>query len=73
MEHVKIESRYLKFCFEIRAFFKKAAFYRPDFQKFLLIKKLGLAFASKHATEPLKYSPKLLKHLVKLLKHSPNF
>ena len=46
-------------CYEFRAFITctKAAFYRADFQKFLmrpLIKRLGRAFVSKHAAEPLK-------------------
>ena len=44
--------------YEFRAFIRcmKAAFYRPDFQKFLmcqLIKRLGPAFISKHAFETL--------------------
>ena len=75
MENLKIESRYLKLCYEFRAFIRcmKAAFYRPDYQKFLmcpLIKRLGEAFVSKHAVEPLKCSAELLKHSGKLLKHS---
>ena len=61
MENFKIESRYLRLCYEFRAVIKcmKAAFYRPDYQKFLmcsLIKRLGRVFASKHAAEPLKHS-----------------
>ena len=51
MENFKIESRYLKFCYEFKAFIRciKVAFYRPDYQKFLmcpLIKRLGQAFSS---------------------------
>ena len=43
MEDFKIERRYLKFYCEIRAFIRcmKAAFYRPDFQKFRWLKDLG--------------------------------
>ena len=53
-------------CYEFRAFirFMKAAFYGPDFQKFLmcpLIKRLDRAFVSKHAAEPLKHSTELLR------------
>ena len=75
MENFKIESRYLKLCNEFRAVIRcmKTAFYRPDYQKFLmcwLIKKLGQAFISKNAAEPLKRSAELLKHSVELLKHS---
>ena len=43
----------------------KAAFYRQDYQELLmcpLIKRLGRAFVSKHAAEPLKRSAELLKH-----------
>ena len=43
----------------------KAAFYRPDYQNFLmcpLIKRLGRAFVSKHGAELLKRSAVLLKH-----------
>ena len=62
-------------CYELRAFIRcmKAAFYRPDFQKFLmypLITRLGHAFVSKHATELLKRSAELFKHSAKHLKHS---
>ena len=49
----------------------KFAFYRPDFQIFLislLIKRLSGAFASKYATEPLKNSFELSKHSAGLLK-----
>ena len=72
MENFKIESRYPKLCYEFRAFIScmKAAFYRPDYQKFLMcpsIKRLGQAFISKNAAEPLKRSAKLLKHSVELL------
>ena len=57
MESFKIKSRYLKLCYEFRVFIRcmKAAFYRPDYQKFLmcpLIKRLGRTFASKNAAEP---------------------
>ena len=59
MENFTIESRYLKLCNEFRAVIrcKKAAFYRPEYQKLLmcpLIKRLGQEFVSKHAAEPLK-------------------
>ena len=65
MENFKIESRYLKLCNEFRAVIRclKVAFYRPDYQKLLmcpLIKRLGLAFVSKHAAEPVKGSAELL-------------
>ena len=65
MENFKIESRYLKLCYEFKAFIKcmKAAFYRPDYQKFLmclLIKRLGQTFVSKHAAGPLKRSAERL-------------
>ena len=61
MENFKIESRYLKLCNEFRVVTRrmKAAFYRPDYQKLSmcpLIKRLGRASISKHATEPLKGS-----------------
>ena len=74
MENFKIESRYLKFCYELRAFIRclRAAFYRPDYQKFLmclLIKTFCRVFVSKHADKPLKRSAEFLKHLDKLLKH----
>ena len=66
MGNFKIESRYLKLCNEFRAVIRcmKVAFYRPDYQKFLmclLIKKLGREFVSKKAGEPLKRSAKLSK------------
>ena len=52
MEAFKIESRCVKLCYEFRAFLKclETAFYRPDFQIFLmhpLIKRLDQA-VSKH-------------------------
>ena len=73
MENFKIERKYLKLCYEFRGFIRciKAAFYRPDFQQFLmclLIKKLDRTFVSKYAAKPLKYSAELLKHVVELLK-----
>ena len=75
MENFKIESRYLKLCNEFRAVIRciKPAFYRPDYQKLLmcpLIKRLGRAFVSKHAAEPLKGSAKPLKQSAERLKHS---
>ena len=73
MENFKIEDRYLKLCYEFRAFIRcmKAAFYRPDYQIFLmwpLIKRLSLAFVSKRAAEPLKRSGEPLKHSAGLLR-----
>ena len=73
MENCKIESSYLKLYYELRAFIRyvKAAFYKPDYQKFLmcpLIKNLGRAFVSKHAAKPLKHSAELLKHSAELLR-----
>ena len=52
MEAFKIESRCVKLCYEFRAFLRclETAFYRPDFQIFLmhpLIKRLDQA-VSKH-------------------------
>ena len=49
MEDFKIEDRYVKLCYEFRAFTRcmDAAFYRPYFQRFLmcpLIERLGQAF-----------------------------
>ena len=75
MENFKIESRYLKLCYEFKAFIRcmKGAFYRPDYQKFLmcpLLKRFGRAFVSKHAAKPLKASAELFKHSTQLLKHS---
>ena len=66
IENFKIENSYLKLCHKFRAFIRcmKAAFYRPDYQKILmcpLIKRLGRAFVSKHAAEPLKHSARLLR------------
>ena len=80
MENFTIYRRYLKLCNELRSVIKcmKTAFYRPDYQKLLmcgLIKRLGRAFVSKHAADPLncsaelfKYSDELLKHWIKLLR-----
>ena len=73
MEIFKIENRYLKHCYEFRAFIRcmKIAFYRPDYQKFLmcpLIKTLGRAFVSLNGAEPLKRSAKLLKHSAEFLR-----
>ena len=73
MENFKIESRYLKLCYEFKPFNKcvKAAFYWPCYQNFLmcpLIKRLGQAFISKNAAKPLKHSAELFKHLAKLLR-----
>ena len=65
MENFTIESSYLKLCNTFRAGSMKAAFYRQDYQELLmcpLIKRLGRAFVSKHAAEPLKRSAELLKH-----------
>ena len=75
MENFKIKSKDLKLCYEFRASISctEAAFYRPDYQKFLmcpLIKRLGRPFISKHAPEPLKRSAEFLKHSPELLKHS---
>ena len=68
MENFKIESRYLNLCNEFRPVIRcmKAAFYRPYYQKLLmcpLIKRLGQAFFSKHATQSFKDSTELLKGL----------
>ena len=73
MENFTIESMHLKLRNEFRAVIRctKTAFYRPDYLKLLmcqLIKRLGRAFVSKHAPEPLKRSAELLKHPVELLK-----
>ena len=73
MENFKIESRYLKLCNEFMAVIRciKAAFYRSDYQKLLmclLLKRLGRAFVSKHAVEPLKGSAELLKHSAELFR-----
>ena len=51
----------------------KAAFYREDYQKLLkclLIKRLGQAFISKHASKSLKSSAELLKHSAEVLRFS---
>ena len=73
MEDLKIKSKYLKLCYQFRAFIRymKAAFYRPDFQKLLispLIKLIDQAFIPKHAAKPLKHSDEFLKHVVEFLK-----
>ena len=73
MENFTIESRYLKLSNQFRAVIRcmKAAFYRPDYQKLLmcpLIKRLGQAFVSKHAAEPLKRSAELLKQSSEFLR-----
>ena len=75
MENFKTESRYMKLCYEFRAFIRcmNAAFYRLDYQEFLmcpLIKRLSQAFVSKHAAEPLKRLAKLLKQSAESLKSS---
>ena len=59
-------------CYEFRAFIRcmKAAFHRPDFQRFSmrpLIKRLGRAFVSKHTAEPLKRSAEIFKNSAELL------
>ena len=73
MENFTTESRYLEVLNEFRTIIRcmKAAFYRPDYQKLLmclLIKRLGRAFISKHAAEPLKRSAELLKHSAEFLR-----
>ena len=78
MENCKIESRYLKFCYEFRTIIRcmKTAIYRPDYQKLLmcpLIKRLDRAFVLKHVAEPLKRSDKPLKHSLEFLKHSAEY
>ena len=65
IENFKIESRYLKLCYQSRAFIRcvKAAFYWPDYQNFSvcpLIKRLDRGFILKNAVEPLKHSAELL-------------
>ena len=72
MENFKIESRYRQLCYEFMEYIRRmrAAFYRPDYQKFLmcqLIKRLGRAFVSTLTPEPFKPSAELLKHSAKLL------
>ena len=77
MENFNIERRYLKLCYDFRTFIRcmKGAFYRPDFQKFLMcnghkrIERSGRAFILKHAAEFLKNLAELLKNSAKLLKH----
>ena len=78
MPKSRFDNQYLKkkqrkLCYEFRISIRciKTAFYRPNYQKFLmcpLIKKLGWAFVSKHATESLKRSAELLKHAAELLR-----
>ena len=73
MENFKIESRYLKLCYEFWAFIRcmKVAFYRQYYQKLLmcpLIKRIGQTFVSKNAAKPLKRSAKLLKNSAELLR-----
>ena len=73
MENFKTKDIYLKLCYEFSAFIRcmKAAFYIPDYQKFLvcpLIQRLGRAFVSKHAVDPLKRSAELLKHSTRFLR-----
>ena len=73
MENFKIQSRYRKLCYRCSAFIRcmKAAFYRPDYQKFLmfpLIKRVGQAFVSKHVAEPFKFSAEILENSAKLLR-----
>ena len=75
MENFKFESRYLKLCYEFRDFMRctMAAFYRPDYLKFLmylLIKRLCRGNFLKHAAESLKRSAELMKHSAKHLSHS---
>ena len=75
MENFNIESRHPKFYYKFRAFIRcrKIAFYRLDYQKFLmcpLIKRLGQGFVLKRASEPLKRSAELLKHSAEHLKYS---
>ena len=72
MENFKIESRYLKLCYEVRAFIRcmKAAFWRPYYQKILmcpLIKRLCQAIVSKKCGRALKRSDENLKHSAELL------
>ena len=67
MENFKVEGRYLELSYEFWAFIRcmKVAFYRRDYQKFLmclLIKRLGRAFVSNHAAGSFKRSVELLKH-----------
>ena len=63
----------MKVSYEFRAFIRcmKASFHRRDYQKFLmfpLIKRLGRAFVSKQAAEPLKRLVELWKLSAELLK-----
>ena len=71
MENFTIESMCLKLCNEFRAVVRctNAAFYEPDYEKLLMCplnKRLGRAFVSKHAAEPLKRSTELFKHSAEL-------
>ena len=73
MEDMKTDRKNIKLYYEFGAFVRcmKAAFCGPDYQKFLmctLIKRLGRAFVSKHATEPSKHSGELLKYSAEFLK-----
>ena len=75
MENLKIKNRYLKLFYGFRIFIIciKAAFYGPDYQKFLmcpLIKRFGRSFVSKNAAESLKHSDEFFKYSAELLKHS---
>ena len=75
MENFRLEGRFLKLCYEFKVFIgsMKVAFYRTDYQKFLmcpLIKRLVPVIVSIHAAEPLKHSAELFRHSVELLKHS---
>ena len=75
MKSFKTENRFLNLSNEFRAVIRrmKTAFYGLDYQKLLvcwLIKRVGRAFVSKYAAEPLKSSAKLLKHSAELLKQS---
>ena len=68
-----LKKKQRKLCYEFRISIRciKTAFYRSNYQKFLLcplINRLGRAFVSKHATESLKRSIKLLRHAAKLLR-----
>ena len=49
MENFKIESRYLKFCYEFRPFIRcmKAAFYRPDYENVFNDQKTWLSICFK--------------------------
>ena len=73
MENFKIESTYVKLCYEFRTFIRlmKAAFYRQDYQKFLmcpLIKRLGWVLSTRlsQTFEGLRESEKLGREFEKL-------